>query len=122
MPKKKDNWTILGDRKDLSWMEPLDPPNKCIPQWESFQILKGGLAIWWGDNELAAIQDTGVSTFCQEYSKHCREDVSDCAMLTTTGLTCYEIMLKAFEDSRQKGEKDGTVEDSRQKGEKDGTV
>ena len=91
-------WTILGDKGNVDWMEKIQ---SCRLPFKSWYVLKDGLAVHWEDGEWLAIQGKErVTRFVIKGNWHCREKDPDCAFLTTTGKSCYQIMLEAYEKSR----------------------
>lgn len=86
--------TVLGDEVNTEWM---DPVQECYPTWTRFQVLKDGLAVHWCDKELQVIQGYWrISEAVKKGSVQCRSEKPTCALLTATGMTCYEIMEKAY--------------------------
>ncbi|MDO9333792.1 MAG: hypothetical protein Q7T57_04645 [Dehalococcoidales bacterium] len=87
--KRKKPLIVLGDKEDTSWAKPV---RKCVPSWQSWSVLKDGLGVVFSDGDAVLIQTKVLPEYLKRFNEHCRKDVSDCAMLSATGKTCYEIM------------------------------
>jgi hypothetical protein len=99
------NWRIVGDSGNTGWMDILQT---CHPPFSSWSVLQDGLAIHWIDDDRLVIQGRErVREVVIKGNWQCRTKQAHCAWLTTTGKSCYEIMLEAY-DRRAKPRSGGS--------------
>lgn len=85
---------VLGDKENTEWMVEVQ---RCVPPWIAFQVLKDGLSITWYDKRWQIIQGYWqIHKLVEEGNAKCRAEKPNCALLTASGMTCYQIMEKAY--------------------------